>query len=168
MKKVILILALVLSTVTAMAQINTSLTGGELSREGNKLFLDGKQISTTEMPSVLGSDLYSLYRRGKTQKLVGAICLPVGCVLGGLGVTLIVDCNKADDSVGQEFANALIGKPFGYAMLIIGGGAAITGIAFLCSGSKKQANVVLGYNNTHKYAMTLSPASSGFGLAFNF
>jgi len=168
MKKTILLLAFALSAITAMAQIKTSLTGGELSREGNKLFLDGKLLSTTEIPSVLGSDLYSLYRRGKTQKLVGGICIPVGCVIGGLGTWMIVDCNKSEESVAGEIVNSMLGRPFGYAFMIIGGGAAITGIVFLCSGSKKQANVVLGYNNTHKYAMTLSPASSGLGLALNF
>jgi len=167
-KKIILILAFVLSAVTAMAQVNTSFTGGELSREGNKLFLDGKQLSTTEMPSVLGSDLYNLYRRGKTQKLVGSICIPVGCLIGGLGTWIIVDCNKSEDTAALEVANSLFAKPFGYAFLIFGGGAAITGIVFHCLGSNKQTNVVVGYNNTHKYAMTLSPASSGLGLALNF
>lgn len=162
-----LLLALTLIPATAMAQTDPSAFGNTLSRQGKNLYLDGRPLVGDEIRSVLGDNLSKVYRKGKTQKLLGTIFLPTGCVALLGGVTIFVDYYSISSKTGMIFAR-IFTVPLGVLACGFGGGLAITGIVMLCAGNNNLNNVVIGYNTSNKYALTLSPSSSGIGLALNF
>ncbi len=170
MKQIILLFTLMLIVCSASAQYNTTSesataasTGSGLSYSHGTFYLNGQALEKSQLQSTLGSDLYSQYKKGRGLKTAGITCTIVGGAFTTFGLIGVISGINSD-SAGETLAEGTIGT-----VCAIGGAVVlIPGIIMWISGNSRIKKVPLTYNSSRNYAVTLTPASSGAGIAVNF
>jgi len=139
----------------------------QVSREGNKYFINGQQTSkkdfATYMQEKAEANLAARFKNGYHEAIAGWTLLGTGLAIDIAGATILSygALNEEDGNIGHGAV--------GFWTMGIGTGVAAVGAVCLA----------VGYSNMHKSAdsyiqsqntpqLTLTPASSGLGLALHF
>ncbi len=138
----------------------------QVSREGNKYFIHGQQTSkkdfATYMQDKAETNLATQFNRGYKTAVAGWSIFGVGAAIdiAGAGLLTYGALNEKGD-----LGDGVVG------FWTMGLGAGVTAVGAIC--------LAVGYSNMHKSAdryiqdqsapqLTLTPASSGLGLALHF
>lgn len=168
MKRIILIIAALASfALSSFAQ--SHLTDGQLYVVGEQFYMNGLPLNDGELKDLLGEEMYNDDYLSARKKL------RVSNTLGYIGGTLVgtgVGC-----ALGNAISTLAYGGEFYARPYIVYGGIAVIGLipsilhfSMSRKGMETYARIAETYNkNTGKIMeLSISPASSGFGIAFNF